>query len=95
MTAVTRRAQSTPMAPYLGVMKSMNVSDIDATMDFLIEAKREAEDAKRQAEDEFLAKKMAEIKISPRIQKLIAETRLSSSDTEDERTRYILGIDKR
>ena len=83
------------MAPYLGVMKSMNVSDIDAIMDFLIEAKREAEDAKRQAEDEFLAKKMAEIKISPRIQKLIAETRLSSSDTEDERTRYILGIDKR
>lgn len=73
----------------------MNVSDIDAIMDFLIEAKREAEDAKRQAEDEFLAKKMAEIKISPRIQKLIAETRLSSSDTEDERTRYILGIDKR
>lgn len=72
-----------------------NVSDIDAIMDFLIEAKREAEDAKRQAEDEFLAKKMAEIKISPRIQKLIAETRLSSSDTEDERTRYILGIDKR
>jgi len=54
----------------------------------------EAEEAKRKSEDEFLARKMSEIKISPRIKKLISQTRLSSDEAADERTRYILGLDK-
>lgn len=46
------------MAPYLGVMRSMKVGDMHAIVDFLNEAMQEAEDAKRKAEDDFLAKKM-------------------------------------
>ena len=65
-----------------------------AVIEFLQESIREAEEAKRKAEDEFLAKKMAEISISPRIKKLIEQTRLTPEEAEDERTRYILGLDR-
>ena len=49
-----------------------------------------AEHAKRKAEDDFLARKMSEIKISPRIVRLMEETRLTPEEAKDERTRYIL-----
>ncbi len=94
-TAITKKIQTTPMAPYIGVMKDMNLDDMYIVMEFLNEAISEAEEAKRKAEDEFLEKKMSEIKISPRVKKLIEDTRLTNEDAEDERTRYILGLDRR
>ena len=95
MTAAARRLQSTPMAPYMNVIKSLDVEDMHIVVEFLNETIREAEEAKRKAEDEFLSKKMAEIEISPRIKKLIESTRITSEEAEDERTRYILGLDRR
>lgn len=83
------------MAPYMGVMKSMNLDDMHIVVEFLNEAINEAEEAKHKEEDEFLARKMAEIKISPRIAKLIEETRLTPEEVEDERTRHILGLDRK
>lgn len=91
MTAATRRVQATPMAPYIDVMRSMNVSDMNAVVDFLYEAMREAEDAKRKADNEFLAKKMAEVGISPEVEELFDRLRLTRDEAADERTRYILG----
>lgn len=82
------------MAPYMNVLKGLDVKDMHIVVEFMNEAIREAEQAKQKAEDEFLAQKMEEIKISPRISKLIEETRLTAEEAEDERTRYILGLDR-
>ena len=81
------------MAPYMGVMKNLDIDDMHIVVDFLNEAIREAEEVKLKADDEFLAKKIAEIRISPRIAKLMKETRLTPDEAKDERTRYILGLD--
>ena len=81
MTATARKLQSTP-------------NDMHLVVEFMNETIREAEEAKRRADDDFLAKKMAEIEISPRIAKLIEDTRLTAEQAKDERTRYILGLDR-
>lgn len=94
MTATARKLQSTPMAPYMDVMRSLDVNDMHLVVEFMNETIREAEEAKRKADDDFLAKKMAEIEISPRIAKLIEDTRLTEEEAKDERTRYILGLDR-
>ena len=95
MTVATQRVQATPMAPYIDVMRSMNVSDMNAVVDFLYEAMREAEEAKRKADDEFLAKKMAEINIDPETHDLMERLRLTPEEAADERTRWILGLDRK
>ena len=82
------------MAPYMDVMRSLDVNDMHLVVEFMNETIREAEEAKRRADDDFLAKKMAEIEISPRIAKLIEDTRLTAEEANDERTRYILGLDR-
>ena len=94
MTATARRLQSTPMAPFMDIMRSLDVNDMHLVVEFMKETIHEAEKAKRRADDEFLAKKMAEIEISPRIAKLIEDTRLTAEEAKDERTRYILGLDR-
>ena len=95
MTAVARRLQSTPMAPYINVMSSMDVNDMHLVVEFLNEAIRKREMAKRKPEDEFLAKKMSEISIDPNVKKLFSALRLTTSETADERTRWILGSDRK
>ena len=45
MTAAARRIESTPMAPYVGVMKSMSKQDIDIVLSFLHEVKKQAEES--------------------------------------------------
>ena len=76
-------------------MRSVDISVKHALVEYMNEAIREAEEEKRKAEDEFLAKKIGEMKISPRISKLIDETRLNPEEAQDERTRHILGLDRR
>ena len=82
------------MAPFIDVMRSLDVNDMHLVVEFMKETILEAEKAKRRADDEFLVKKMAEIEISPRIAKLIEDTRLTAEEAKDERTRYILGLDR-
>ena len=77
------------------LMKSVDVGVMHAVVDYMNDAIREAEEAKRKEEDEFLARKLAEINVSPRIHELIEKTRLTAEEAEDERTRYILGLDRR
>ena len=95
MTLAARTIQASPLAPYMGLMRSVDINVMYAVVDFMNESIREAEEAKRKAEDEFLAKKMAEIEISPRIKELVELTRLTAEEAADERTRYILGLDRR
>jgi hypothetical protein len=83
------------MAPYVGVMKSMNIDDMHIVVEFMMNALREAEEAKRKAEDEYLAKKMAEIKIDPEVDELFDALQLTPEETSDERTRWILGFDSK
>jgi len=95
MTLAARTIQASPLAPYMGLLRSVDINVMHAVVDFMNESIREAENAKRKTEDEFLAKKMAEFEISPRIKELIEQTRLTAEEAEDERTRYILGLDRR
>ena len=94
MTAATSRVQSTPMAPYIGLMRGMKVSDMYIVVDFLKEAIREAEDAKRKAEDAILAEKMAhsENKLPAAFLKLRGSVSFSPEEiASDDRLDYILG----
>lgn len=95
MTIAARTIQASPLAPYMGLLRSVDINVMHAVVDFMNESIREAEDAKRKAEDKFLAKKMAEIEISPEINELFDKLRLTSEEVQDERTRYILGLDRR
>ena len=95
MTVAARTIQTSPLAPYMELMRSVDISVKHALVEYMNEAIREAEEAKRKAEDEFLAKKIAEMQISPRIRKFIDETRLTQEEAQDERTRHILGLDRR
>ncbi len=95
MTIAARTIQASPLAPYMGLLRSVDINVMHAVVDFMNESIREAEEAKRKAEDEFLAKKMAEIEISPEIEELFEKLRLTPEEAQDERTRYILGLDRR
>ncbi|MBO7628553.1 MAG: hypothetical protein J6S87_01215 [Bacteroidales bacterium] len=95
MTTLAHRVSETPMAPYLGIMRGMNINDINAVIEFLKETVREAEESRRKADDEFLAKKMAEIEISPEVIELFDALRLTPEEAADERTRWILGLDRK
>ena len=64
MTAAAKTIQASPLAPYMELMKSVDVGVMHAVVEFMNDAIREAEEAKRKAEDEFLAKKLAEYKAS-------------------------------
>ncbi len=83
------------MAPYMGIMRGMNINDINVVIEFLKETVREAEESKRKADDEFLAKRMAEIEISPEVNELFDALRLTPEEAADERTRWILGLDRK
>ena len=82
MSTLAQRISETPMAPYIDVMKSMTVSDMNVVVDFLNEAIRESEEAKRKADDEFLARKMAEINISPETHELFEWLRLTPEEAQ-------------
>lgn len=95
MTTAARIIQSSPLAPYMGLMRSVDINVMHAVVDFMNESIREAEEAKRKAEDEFLAKKMAEIEISPEIEELFEKLRLTPEEAQDERTRTIVKVPNR
>ncbi len=64
MSTAARTIQNSPLAPYMDLMKSVDVKVMHAVVEYMNDAIREAEEAKRKAEKEFLAKKIAEYKES-------------------------------
>ena len=95
MTAALKTIQASPMAPIIDMVKGVDLNVMHAVVEYMNEAIREAEEAKRKAEDEFLAKKMAEIEISPEIDELVDWLRLTPEEAADERTGWILGLDRK
>lgn len=64
MTAAIKTIQSSPLAPYMELMKSVDVNVMHAVVEYLNDAISKIEEAKRKEEDDYLAKKMAEYKAS-------------------------------
>lgn len=92
---------STPMAPYQGLLKSMNRKEKMAVAMFLVdslpgvETVESKEDVEMSREDEaFLSQKMDEKTYSPRIERLFEKRREAARlvELDDERTRHILGL---
>lgn len=64
MTAAVRRIQASAFAPILDWTKGAEVDLMYDVVEYMNDAIRKAEESKRKAEDEYLAKKMAEYKAS-------------------------------
>ena len=95
MTAAARTIKASPMAPIIDMVKDVDIDVMHAAVEYLNEAIHQAEEAQHKAENEFLAKKMAENKISPEIDELVDWLRLTPEEAADERTRWILGFDSK
>ena len=93
MTAVARRIQASAFAPILDWTKEAELDLMHDVVEYMNDAIHEAEEAKRKAEDEYLARKMAEVNIDPDIEELVDWLRLTPEEAADERTRWILGLD--
>lgn len=88
------RLSETPMAPYAGLMLSMEPDDMLIVTEFLQEAYREAKKAKAESKPtaaEIIREKFKNLKISQETKDLIRDLTLPREAMEDERTRYILG----
>ena len=88
------RLSETPMAPYAGLMLSMEPDEMLIVTEFLQEAYREAKKAKAESKPtaaEIIREKFKNLKISQETKDLIRDLTLPREAMEDERTRYILG----
>ena len=93
MTATVRKIQASPFAPILEATKGADPDIMYAVIEFLQESIREAEEAKRKVEDEFLAK--AESKMGNGLSESFLKLRGCISFTpeeiaSDDRLAYIL-----
>jgi len=91
----------TPMAPYLGILNSMDNNEKMAVALFLVSSipnvkivQEKAEQPISQEDEEFLAEKLSAMSFSPRIERLFQKRMeiAKTIDTNDERTRHILGL---
>ena len=94
MTATALKVKSTPMAPYIGLMRGMSRRDIQIVMTFLNEVMEEAEESETvsMTNAEIIREKYKNLRISPRAKALVEGLSLSEEEVEDERTKYILGL---
>ena len=94
MTATAQQVKSTPMAPYIGLMRGMSRHDIQIVVTFLNEVMEEAEDTKAAVSSDSLvemARKKFNVPESPET-KWFREHPVNFTEEElsDERTKYIL-----
>ena len=94
MTATAQQVKSTPMAPYIGLMRGMSRHDIQIVVTFLNEVMEEAEETKAAVSSESLvemARKKFNVPESPET-KWFREHPVNFTEEElsDERTKYIL-----
>ncbi len=94
MTALAQQVKSTPMAPYIGLMRGMSRRDIQIVVTFLNEVMDEAEETKATASSDSLvemARKKFNVPESPET-KWFREHPVNFTEEElsDERTKYIL-----
>ena len=69
MTATAVQVKSTPMAPYIGLMRGMSRRDIQIVVTFLNEVMEEAEESETvpMTNTEIIREKYKNLRISPRI----------------------------
>lgn len=69
MTATALKVKSTPMAPYIGLMRGMSRRDIQIVVTFLNEVMEEAEESETvpMTNTEIIREKYKNLRISPRI----------------------------
>ena len=93
----------TPMAPYMGILNSMNNNEKMAVALFLVSSipnveivQSKKEPTMSKEDEEFLAEKLADMSFSPRIEQLFEKRKeiAGTIDLNDERTRHILGLSK-
>ena len=94
MTALAQQVKTTPMAPYIGLMRGMSRHDIQIVVTFLNEVMEEAEETKATASSDSLvemARKKFNVPESPET-KWFREHPVNFTEEElsDERTKYIL-----
>ena len=94
MTATAQQVKSTPMAPYIGLMRGMSRHDIQIVVTFLNEVMEEAEETKATVNSDSLiemARKKFNVPESPET-KWFREHPVNFTEEElsDERTKYIL-----
>lgn len=94
MTVAALKVKSTPMAPYIGLMRGMSRRDIQIVVTFLNEVLEEAEESETvpMTNAEMIREKYKNLKISPRSKALVEGLSLSEEEVNDERTKYILGL---
>ena len=86
------------MAPYLGILNSMDNNDKMTVALFLVNSipnvKIVRTNTSQVEDDAFLAEKLSSMTFSPRIERLFKKRMEIADmiDTDDERTRHILGL---
>ena len=98
MTPTFQRIQSTPMAPYVGLMEKMSNQDKVAVATFLLASVPNVKVVEEQpvmTNSEIIREKYKNLKRSPRVEKLmlLREEAAKYVDLTDERTKHILGLD--
>jgi len=91
--------QSTPMAPYIGLMEKMSDQEKVAVATFLVATVPHVKVVEEQSaanNAEIIRQKYRNLKRSPRVEKLmqLREDASKHIDLNDDRTRHILGMDK-
>lgn len=93
-----QRIQSTPMAPYIGLMEKMSNQDKVAVATFLVAMVphvKVVEEPSEKTNAELIREKYKNLKRSPRVERLmqLREEAAKCIDLTDERTKHILGLD--
>ena len=93
--ATAAEIYSTPMSAYIDIMKSMNRKDKEIVVAFLLELLKETpEPFPKKSNLEIIKEKYKFFTISKETKELLDGLTLTKDDLKDERTRYILGLDK-
>ena len=98
MNASLQRIQSTPMAPYVGLMEQMSNQDKVAVATFLVATVpnvKVVEEQPAKTNAEIIREKYKNLKHSQRVERLmqLREEAAKFVDLSDERTKHILGLD--
>ena len=89
-----QRIQSTPMAPYIGLMEKMSNQGKVAVATFLVAMVPHVKVVEK-TNAELIREKYKNLKRSPRVERLmqLREEAAKCIDLTDERTKHILGLD--
>ncbi len=83
-----QRMESTPMAPYIGLLQSMTPEEKRIVVTFLTESMHETQEPK--SNSEIIREKYKNLDVSPELKQLRGCIKLTEEDLKDERIKHIL-----